>query len=381
MTATLARKPRLVIAALLAVLALRSAPAAAQAPADTIAAGDVKAPRDAPERLLRFRDSVVSWEHNFSAETIGVGSDVQSSNPTYTMGLAARGRYYLVDERVDKVFVVGSIGLYREFTDSDSTTQRGETSLSDAELAVVYAPRLRGSGEGDATIADVRATLTLPTSKASFDSGRYFAPGVGMGITQVTPLLKGRFKPDLSSIVRLAVGYQRWFARATVPTNPSLERVRLTTDGRSLPGDQLSGSSLIRDQVTFSTRFTLAFGEVVGWTTDFGLQPAWKYDVQDQVAVCGSVLTGCATVEVGEDDSRYLVRTQFNTELAFHFMRGFSFEVGYGNVANQIGPDGHRRGIFYSPDAGFYVSLSLIPHELFTSPERSAQSSAASPRF
>ncbi|HEY6080102.1 MAG TPA: hypothetical protein VIW29_14915 [Polyangiaceae bacterium] len=377
--------PRLVIAAASFVLSvLPIAPAAAQAPADTVsAADDTKAPQDAPERLLRFRDSVVSWEHNVSAETLGVGADVQSSNPTYIMGLAARGRFYLVDERKDKLFVLGNIGLYRELTNSDSTTAQGEVSLSDAELALVYAPRLRGSGEGDATLADVRASLTLPTSKSSYESGRYFAPGVGVGITQVTPLLKGRVEPDISSIVRLAVAYQRWFARATVPTNPSLERVRMTMDGRTLPGDQLSGSSLIRDQLTFSTRFTLAFGEVVGWATDFGLQPAWKYDVQDQVQVCGNVLTGCTTVQVGEDDSRYLVRTLFNTEVAFHFMRGFSLEVGYGNVANQIGPNGHRRGIFYSPDAGFYASLSLIPHELFTSPEpeRKAQSSAAPHRL
>jgi hypothetical protein len=340
-----------------------------------------EAQRDRPERLLRYRDSIVSWEHNFSTETVGVGSDVQSSNPTYTMGLAARGRYYVVDEERDKVFVLGSLGLYREFTNSDSTTQRGETSLSDGELALVYAPRVRGSGEGDATLLDLRGSLMLPTSKASWDSGRYFAPGVGVGVTQVTPILQGRFKPDLSSIVRLAVNYQHWFARATVPTNPSLERVRLTPDGRSLPGDQLSGASLIRDQVTFAARFALAFGEVVGWSTDFGIQPAWKYDVQDQVQICGSVLTGCSTVTVGEGDSRYLVTTQFNTELTLHFHRGFSFEVGYGNVANQIGPNGHRRGIFYSPDAGFYVSLSLIPHELVSTPERSAQASTASSRF
>ncbi len=379
MTEPSARKPRLVLAATLAAFVpfLRIAPAAAQAPADTVAADEAKSSRDAPERLLRFRDSIVSWEHNFSAETVGVGSDVQSKNPTYTMGLAGRGRYYLVDEKRDKVFVLGSLGLYREFTNSDSTTNRGETSLSDAELGLVYAPRLRGSGGGDATIADLRATLVLPTSKSSYDSGRYFAPGVGVGITQVTPLLQGRFKPDLSSMVRLAVNYQHWFARATVPTNPSLERVRLTPDGRSLPGDQLSGSSLISDQITFGARFALAFGEVVGWSTDFGIQPAWKYDVQDQVQLCGTVLTGCTTVSVGEDDSRYLVRTQFNTELTFHFHRGFSLEVGYGNVANQIAPDGHRRGIFYSPDAGFYVSLSLIPHELVASPERSASAKRA----
>jgi hypothetical protein len=362
----------------LALGLLTSLPALAQAPAD-----EAGAKPDQEGKPPAYRGSSASWEHNVSAQTLGVGDDPQSANPTYTMGFAVRPRYYLLDNPRSRLSLRGDAGIYREFTNSDSTTQRGEWSLSDTELVLVYVRRLLGANDGDALLGEIRPlSLLLPTSEASFESGRYFGLGATLGITKTSPLLQGRFKPDLSSVVRFAVGYRRWFARATVPTNPSLERVRLTPDGRSLPGDQLSGASLIRDELTLSARFQLAFGEAVSWTTDFGFQPAWKYDVADEVEICGVVATGCTTVGVGEDDSRYLVRTQFNTELGFRLYTGLSLEVGYGSAANQLGADGRRRGIFYNPDAGFYASLTFTPDELLSPPKkRSAQGPGTSHSF
>jgi hypothetical protein len=264
-------------------------------------------------------------------------------------------------------------GLYTELTNSDNTARRGEWSFVDTDLSLVYARRFLGDANTRGTLAEVRPLmLTLPTSKVSLDSGRYFAAGALVGVNHATPLLPGRIKPDLAATTRLAVQYQRWFARATVPTNPSLERVRLTPEGRALPGDQLSGASLTRDQLSLSARLRLSFGESVLWTTDFGFQPAWKYDVADQVELCGVVATGCTTVEVGADDQRYMVRTQFNTEVSFRLARSLSLEVGYGNATAQIGPDGRRRGVFYSPDASFYASLTFTPHELLTTDSGSA---------
>lgn len=357
---------------------LTSVPAAAQAPADAASAKP-----EEEKKPPAYHGSSASWEHNVSAQTFGIGDDPQSSNPTYTMGFALRPRYYFLDQPGSRLSLRGDAGIYREFTNSDSTTQRGEWSLSDTELLLVYMRRLLGPTDSDALLGEIRPlSLVLPTSEASFESGRYFGAGAVLGLTKATPLLRGRFKPDLSSVVRLAVGYRRWFARATVPTNPGLQRVRLTPDGRSLPGDQLSGASLIRDELTLSARFQLAFGEAVSWTTDFGFQPAWKYDVAEEVELCGVVATGCTTVAVGEDDTRYLVRTQFNTELGFRLYTGLSLELGYGSAANQLGADGRRRGIFYNPDAGFYASLTFTPDELLSPPKkRSVQGPHTSQSF
>jgi hypothetical protein len=194
-----------------------------------------------------------------------------------------------------------------------------------------------------------------------------------VGVTNVTPLLR-RYTNHVSSTVRFAVGYKRWFSRATVPTNESLDRLRLNPDGRSLPSDALSGSSLVRDQLDFSARLRLELGENVLWTTDAAIAPAWKYGVQKDVMLCGVVLTGCTDVGVSQDDSRYLVQTQFNTEFSLRLARGFSVEIGYGNASNQLGIDGRRRSFFWSPEAVFYASVSFFPHELVTSSTRLARS-------
>lgn len=356
---------RLPLAALCGLGVFWAAPALAQ-PADREA-------EEASADLPPYRGSFLFWEHNVSAETIGVGDDVQSSNPSYTMGLGAKARWYFLDEPGRRLSVRGDVGLYREFTNSDSTTRRGETSPSDTELSLAYSTRILGRADSDGTLLELRPlTLVLPSSRASFNAGRFFAAGAVAGITHVGPLLKGRFEPELGSALSFAVGYKRWFARATVPTNPSLELVRVTSEGRSVPTDQLSGSSLIRDELSVLARWALSFGDVVTWTTDVGLQPAWKYDVADQLSICGVVATGCTTVELAESDSRYLVRTLFNVELAFELVKSLSFAVGYANVANQLGPDGRRRGMFYSPNASFYAGLAFTPHELTKKPKRSA---------
>lgn len=344
----------------------------------------VPAANQDPPELPAYHHSVFSWEHAVTTQTVGVGDTPQSANPTYTMGLVAKTRYYFLDDtprgRHFSLRLDG--GLYRELTDSDTTTRRGEFTFSDTELASVYARRFRGPADTDGTLWEVRPlTLTLPTAKASYAAGRYFAAGAGLGVTNVAPLLSGKIRPEISSIVRLLVSYKRWFARATVPTNEALERVRLSPEGRSLPGDSLSGSSLVRDQIDITGRLRLDFGTDVYWTTDFALSPAWKYPVQNDLQLCGVVLTGCTNVQISPDDSRYFVRTQFNTEVSVRIAPSISLELGYGNTTGQLGPDGRRRGFFYSPDAVFYASVSFTPHELAIPASQIAQSYPASPRF
>jgi hypothetical protein len=336
------------------------------APGDS---GDRAPVKTDPPKLPPYHHSVFSWEHHVSTETFGVGDEPQTYNPTYTMGLAAEPRYYLLDEpgRLLSIRLVG--GLAREFTNSDSTTQRGEWSFEDTNLALVYAHRFLGPSDTDGTLLELRPiVLTLPTSKTSYDSGRYFAAGGLVGVNNIRPILNDK----VLSTVRLAVGYDRWFARATVPTSTSLNRVRLTPDGRSTSGDQLAGASLVRDQLTFSGRVRFEFGEAVVWTTDVAFAPAWKYDLQDDVQLCGVVATGCTDVDVSENDSRYLVATQLATEVSIRLAPSLSFEIGYGNVGDQLGQDGRRRSIFYSPAAEFLFSLSFQPHELAPTPKQTA---------
>jgi hypothetical protein len=361
---------------------LASTAGAQTAPDSDQPAAPPVAPDD--ERLPAYHHSLFSWEHMMTAQTLGVGDTPQSSNPTYTMGLVARTRYYFLDDtpggRHFSLRLDG--GLYREFTNSDVTAKRGEWTFSDTDVASVYIRRFQGPTDRDGTSWEVRPlTLTLPTSKLSLSSGRYFAPGIALGVINMTPLLRGKIEPEIVSLVRLAIGYKRWFARATVPTNTSLERVRLTPEGRALPGDSLSGSSLVRDQLELTARLRFEIGKDVLWTTDAAFVPSWKYPVQNDVSLCGVVLTGCTNVQVSPQDSRFVAQTSFNTEVSVRFVRSLSVQLGYGNAATQLGQDGRRRGFFYSPSAVFYTSLTFAPHELATPTKQIAENHPASPRL
>ncbi len=362
------------VAAVTSCVLISSRPARAQPapPADTGAQSTAPAE---DEELPAYHHSIFSWEHTVTAATLGVGDKPLSYDPTYTMGFVARTRYYFVDNNLkgEHLRMALDAGLYREWTNSDVTTQRGEWDFADTELSLVYARRFWGQSQTEGAYAQlIPVKLTLPTSKISYDSGRYFAVGPGVGVSTVSPIFVGKLE-HWSVSTLLLVNYQRWFARATVPTNESLERVRLSPEGRSLPSDALSGSSLVRDQLAFSARVRLSLGENVLWTTDAALAPAWKYDVQKHAPICGVVLTGCTDVPVSEDDSRYLVRTSFSTEVSLRLAKAFSLDVGYGNAANQLGPDGRRRSFFYSPEAVFYASVSFFPHELATGSKQLAK--------
>jgi len=57
----------------------------------------------------------------------------------------------------------------------------------------------------------------------------------------------------------------------------------------------------------------------------------------------------------------------------------FGLSFGYANLTAQLGPDGRRRGVFYSPDARFYGTLSVSLDHLYSDlshPDRQSASLA-----
>jgi hypothetical protein len=124
---------------------------------------------------LRWRYTWLVWENLVSAQTLGIGKNYQSANPTYQMSGSIRPRYYIYDGAEEEFFAAGRIDLAREFTNSDVTTQRGETTFTDATLLTAYSRLLAGTAQGPYKTI-FRASLpvlTLPTSKVSMDNGTY----------------------------------------------------------------------------------------------------------------------------------------------------------------------------------------------------------------
>lgn len=315
------------------------------------------ASRSASEREgeTPWEKSSVSWEHSATTDTLGLGRDYQSRNPTYEMSFGAALSYTLVAEESRELGLRGGVQLIREFTDSDSTTQRGEWTLSDAELGLAWTETL-----AEQTSLVLRAPwLTLPTSKVSADSGKILGLGLDIGISQQVSL-RGQDSRVLSSAgLRARLGYSYEFSRAVVAVNDDIGRVRLFPEGRSLPSDQLTGVPLTQHQGAAGVGLDLALVGDLALAADLGVLLAYKYELEREVEVCGVVITGCAEVPARDDGTRTLWATLFALDLSYPLTEGLDLSVGYANLAGYLGPDGQHQNVLYSPDARAYASLSF----------------------
>lgn len=342
----------------------RAAVAQPVAPPDT--AEPTEAEREADEkRKLPFHDSLFMWDNSATTESLGIGRETQSRNPTYEMTFRLAPRYYLLDEENRSRSLRADVRLVREFTDSDSTTDRGEWTFTDTPLWLAWVERLRDV-PGQSTDLVLQAPMVvLPTSQASYSSGVVLGLGVGAGVDQAVPLRGDDSSFLKSATLRPRASYTYHFASTTVPTNDDIDRVRLDPAGRALPSDQLRGSAFTQHEATLGLGIETLLAEDLSLVTEIGAIYGYRYALDERVEVCGVVDTGCVDVEGDPDASRSRVATVFGVELGYRFSQLFMASVGYANLSSQLGADGQRRSVFYSPDARASVTLTFVLDALY----------------
>lgn len=320
----------------------------------------------APKKLP-WRGTSFGWDHSATTETVGIGQDTQSRNPNYEMAFVLQPRYYLWegDETgpEQSISLRARLDLIREFTNSDTTTDQGEWTFNDFSIFPQYSRNLYKEGDVKTDLGVRVPVLTFPTSKVSANNGTVLGLGAMVLGSQQVPVM-GSNEPALQTFTLTGrLGYTHTFTEATTPTNDELDRVRLGPDGRSLPGDQLSGAAFAQHKMGVDLIGALAVADRVTWTNWFSWQPAWKYQFEQDQEVC--IATGCTTVGASDDPNNFAVVTLFNTEVAVEVIPEFEVDVGYANLTLQTGPDGTRRNIFYSPDARVYITLVAHLDEIY----------------
>jgi hypothetical protein len=327
---------------------------------------------------LPWHDTFLYWDNAITTNTIGIGQSYQSSDPVYEMTIGLRPRYYFVDDSRMSISARADLGVVTERTNSDTTTEQGEWSATDFELYGAFSYKLRESRDDLTELAIRLPRLTLPTSRISYDSGKILGLGTRVGLREDVAL-EGRgatFLPNVELIAKAEYGYQ--FTRTEVPTNSGLERIRLDPDGRSIVSDQLGGASFAQQAAVFGAAMLLHVHRDVLWTSSLEVRPAWKYPVNHDVQVCGVVLTGCTEATGVSDPQTRSVLTFFQTEFWVTLSNTLGLSLGYANLTAQLGPDGRRRSVFYSPDARFYATLNIGLDQLYGSvTHRTAQSASA----
>ena len=321
----------------------------------------VAAPEDVPELPWRF--TLLRVDQSVSAQTVGVGKDYQTYNPSYDMTLLFRPRWYLYEDEMQNVSLRGEAGFFHEFTNSDVTTERGESSLTDAQLVATCARTLHRNRAYRTEVSLRAPLLTFPTSKVSARSGAVLGVGANFTIAQDVPLAGAKSRLFQSATSALRVGYAHTFTKAIVPANAELRRRRADPEGRLLIDDQFGTPAFPEHEGSVRLVFDVGVSERVRWGTAFTWLPLWKYELPE-TQIC-TVATGCVEPDSVEDPQRFVVTTVFESEVAWQLIDELVLAAGYSNLTSQVGTSGERRNMFYSPFARFYLSVTANLDEIY----------------
>lgn len=346
-----------------AALLASSSRVLAQRAGDT---GDARLSRSAAadgERSTGFRErwqgSYVSFDQSATTQTLHVGEDFQSSDPTYELWLAVKPQYNILDRPRDKLSVSVWLNAFLELTNSDTTTRMRELLLGPTYVTAPYVHTLGGrfaERPGYKTSLSIGPRFILPTDKAAWDSGYLVSVGLSGSVSQGVPLRgeSARFWTDGLLSLGLSGGVP--ITRATSPVNPDLQQPRQDVAGRLIQSDQLRGQMNARAYLNVSLAAQAHVTHRLVLETSYVVLNAWAYS-PDTSPVC-NLLTGCAQPMSISDPTTYRVSTWVTVSATYDVARHLGVSVGYFNRASQLGPDGQRRSPLWSPEARFFLAVT-----------------------
>ncbi|AUX22027.1 hypothetical protein SOCEGT47_025280 [Sorangium cellulosum] len=314
---------------------------------------------------LRWRGSTFTWNQGGTTTLFGVGRDnIGGEDEFYGWDFTLRPNYYLLDLPKDKVTVNAEIGWVTELTNSNTTAYYREPQLKDTGLGVRYRRELwQGGGvtrDEYKTEAAVGLRVLLPTSPTSWSSGKYFALSLGPQIIQKIKLLGSKADGLGHVTATLGVTYAHLFAESYVPVNDDIKRMRVlassqSTRTESVFDDQLRGASHDMDRLTTRLVLDLPLYKDLSLGMGFAMISRFKHEFEDE---CVALATGCSEVRSPPNPATYFVDTEFDVHVSHPVYGVVDVALGYSNLSPQLGEDGQRRTMFYSPGAQFYLDIT-----------------------
>jgi hypothetical protein len=304
---------------------------------------------------LRWRGTTLSFDQSATTQTLGLGGDYQSANPTYEWWLAFRPRYTVYERGANAVSVNGWLNVYLELTDSDTTTRRREVLLGPTYAWATYRHAF-AQRRGYETSVNAGPRLILPTDKAAFDSGQVITLGAFAGASQTFPLRGPDARVLRGARLGATVTFHHPFSRATAPVNEDLRQLRQDVAGRLIQSDQLRGQMNVENALNFTLSGELQLARRLAFSASYVLLNAWAYPVSD-AALC-TLRTGCVEPMSVSDPTTYRASSWLTGALAFDATRELEVSLGYYNLASQLAPDGTRRNPLWSPSARLFLTVT-----------------------
>ena len=295
-------------------------------------------------------------DQSATTQTVGVGGDFQSANPTYEWWVAVKPHYYLIDKEARFLRVGLWANATLEMTNSDSTTRSREVQIGPTYLSLVYGQAIRDWNDS----RDYRMSftlgprLTLPTEKAAWNSGQLLGVGAIGELSQAFPLRGKNARMLIAGRVALGASYSHSIDRATSPVSSDLRQLRQDIAGRPIVSDQLRGNMNVHDSLTVFGTGTLLVTRRLEASMSYVVGNSWVYE---PTGGCVQTLTGCVVPATVADSTAYRVSTWLTAAVGYQVSDALTVSAGYYNRASQIGPDGTRRSPFWSPSARFFLTL------------------------
>lgn len=335
------------------------APATAPAPASPDQAPKAATPpaEKAEKKPLPWHGTYVLFDQSATTQTVGLGSDYQSANPTYEWWVRFAPRYYLFENKDDDLAVNAWFNLYYELTNSDETTKKNEPVIGSTTAWLAYSRKIARSGDAVTSLSLSPVRLGLPTDKASRAAGQWFSLGAGLGVNQSIPI-NGKSASTFSMArAGLSFIYTHPFYRANVPSNPDFERVRQDTTGHSVTSDVLRGSYNANHQLNIALSASVQATKKLGLSLTGVMLHTWPYTPNGDP--CILVLNNCVQdIQHTSDPSTHRVSTWVLGSVDYDLVDELSLGLGYYNFTGQIGPDGQRRNPLWSPDARLFFTVT-----------------------
>jgi hypothetical protein len=343
--------------------------------------GDAESEASEPgQPRVPWRGTALKWSQTVTTTALGIGADTQGSDhEVYAHGYWALLNYFLIEDDVGTLRASTSPGFDVELTNSETTTTKREPQLRDMNLSFVgVLPVASDDRQNVSFLVVPNLTSLFPTSKPSRSRGTVFVSSPRLSAVLATPFLRGADFPSSFALFS-SVRWDHRFTKADVPVNERLEELpRTSQESAPFFSDQLSSSANAHDALSVSGAAFFS-GELVGNVTNFTVAVGWSkeylyaFDDQTITGAGGTELT----VGSGTDVQTTRTNASFALEWGYYFPE-IGFSLGYDNTGSDLGPDGQRRSIFYSPAAVFSTQLILSIDAIFegiTGPRR-AQSFA-----
>lgn len=339
-----------------------SAPTPALGEPDRVTEGEESTDKRKPGAAwVPWRGSAMNWSHDVTTTALGVGRDnIGSEGEVYSQGFGATLNYFVIDEKEFRLRLTTAIGFDVEMTDGDTTT-KNEPRFRDMPLTIATgALTVASSDDKEWSFGFIpNYTTIFPTGPVSQDRGVILTMSPRL-LTFFTAPILGDDAEHLKGVFGgVSVRYDRTFTEANVPVNDQVAaRPRRDPSGDTFFSDQISGNRLGDNTLRVGgfLFFEEKFGPSTLWLSG---GPSWSVTFLPELtdAGCVQIDTGCVEVPPDETAPDTRINAGFGASVSYFPTSEFGFDVSYNNNSLQLGEDGQRRDIFYSPDATFSATL------------------------